>query len=313
MLRLGQKARKRIKLVLFIILVLVSITGIAFISRSPVLLVTDNSFNMLYGPARSRETRIKVSLELFRRVIPVSIAEAASEDLITIAVEEASVTPLAVIFPYRYLSGANYYRNKYPDVPVFIVGGQRPLHTGLMTFVNADRGQDMYLAGLCAAAFAGENKVLFLGDGSVHDHDWEAFTLGMMDQGHEETPVFISNSFDLPSNLDYGCVVVSGTAAKFLERSPKMPLILFSWIDPFMTPNAVKLVFDDSPWALLAGAIKNLEAAGEELLLPSNPILLAERADGTEEMRDFRNIRRIIKGNFKKNEKKPALNDNNGR
>ena len=289
--------RRKIYIIIAISLFFFSIPGFVYMLRSPVLIITDLSFNRLYGPLRLARKRGELSRKLFRRVIPVSVAETAGADLITIAVGEASKSPASVLFPYRYLAGAVHYKDLYPDVPVFVVGGTRPRGESSLFYVRTNSKDDLYRAGLCAAFLAGDGGVLFFGDGSVSDFDWEAFREGLQDGDHTGNSVFYNASSDYSSYSSIGCVVLAGSAAKFLERNLKIPVILFSWIDPAMTPQSVKIVFDDSPWALAADAIKNFTSPEEDILVPSYPHILADRM---EEKGDFRNIKGIIKANYQK-------------
>jgi len=289
--------RKKIGIILLIILFFVLVAALAFMVRTPVLIVTDPSFDRIYGPGRLMEKRIQLSRELFRRVIPVSVAETAGDDLLILAVEAASGSPGMVLFPYRHLEGARYYKRKYPEVPVFIMGGAKPRNEASLTFVRTNSEDDLYRAGLYAGILAGEGRVLFFGDGNVSDYDWEAFVEGLKAREYSGNPVFINISSDYSSYSDVGCAVLSGSASKFLERNLKIPVILFSWLDPGLTPRSVKVVFDDSPWALAAEAIKKFTLPDEEILVSSRPLVIADRMD----KKDFRNMKGVIKEKFQKN------------
>ena len=161
---------------MLIVLLFFSILGGIFFSRSPVLVVTDPSFNYLYGPQRLRLRAITSSLELFRRVIPVPVAENAGPDLIALVVDGVSRSPRAVLFPYRYLDGAQAYKASHPQVPVLVTGAGSLPSPGTVAFVRTDIAADLYRAGLCAAVLMGETRgVLFFTDGTLHDQYREAF------------------------------------------------------------------------------------------------------------------------------------------
>ena len=271
--------------------------GGAFWFRSPVLVVTDSSFNQLYGPLRFYLKGIVTSLKFFRRLITVTVAESAGSDLIRLAVEGSSRLPGMVLFPYRYIQGAQQYKEAHPAIPVFVMGGGNPKPRGeaAFTFVTTDTAQDLYRAGLCAAILNGEGKsILFFTDGVLSDAYRKAFQEGLRAQGFLNDPVYANASADYSSYSSIGCVVVDGPASKFIDRNLKIPVILFSWVDPATTPRAVKLVFDDSPLALAAGVLRSLPPAGE-VLIPSEPIPLPDRIDGKK---DFRNIQALIKEKF---------------
>ena len=296
-LYMHKPGRRKIYLLLVIFLFFLFTPLFVFMLRSPVLIVTDPSFDRLYGQVRLAREKTELSRELFRRVIPVSVAETAGADLMNIAVEGVSMSPWVVLFPSRYLAGASHYKDLHPDVPVFVVGGPRPRGESPLFFVRTNAEEDLYRAGLCAAFLAGNDGVLFFGDGSVSDFKWDAFREGLRSGDHTGTSGFYNVSSDYSSYSGIGCVVLAGSAAKFLEKNLKIPIILFSWIDPAMTPQSVKIVFDDSPWALAVDAIKNFTLPEEEITVPSRPLILADRL---EEKRDFRNIKRIIKGDYQK-------------
>lgn len=290
--------RKKIIIFIIIALVLFSIPVFIYLLRSPVLIVGDLSFERLYGPMRLRQMNFQVSRELLRRVLAVSVAETSGPDLLTIAVEGAAKSPGAVLFPSRYVEGARYYKDKYPETPVFVIGEaiKGKTDTGLV-FVRTNTEEDLYRAGLCAAFLAGENKVLYFGETSLPDRYWNVFKEGLKEQGYEKDPVFINISSDFSSFSDIGCVVLAGAASKFLERNLKIPIILFSWVDPVMTPRMVKVVFDDSPWALAPLLFKASSPTEEEILLSSMPMVLPGRI---EEKGDFRKIQGIIKRKYQK-------------
>ena len=274
-----------------------------FYLRSPVLVVTDNSFSVVYGVLRFTLRDVMTSLELFRRVIPVRVSESAGSDLVDLAVEEASPSPLAVLFPYRYLEGARNYREKYPGIPALVMMGREPkiqAPDADLSFVYTDIVQELYRAGLCAAALTGENKrILFFSDRALSSEYRNAFQEGLRNQGFLDNPVYASVSTDYSSYSDIGCVIVAGAASKFLERNLKIPIILFSWADPALTPRTVKLVFDDSPLVVAADVIKalSLQEVPGEILASSDPVILPARI---EDKNDFRKIQALIKENFQK-------------
>ena len=267
--------------------------------RSPVLIVTDASFNLLYGPSRIKLKCYKTSVEFFRRVIPVLVDESAGPSLVALAAEGASKTPWAVIFPYRYLEGAAFYKENHADIPVFVMAGRSPKPRGEsdLVFVCTDFVQDLYRAGLCAALLAGDKRVVFLNDENFKNEHFRAFREGLRFQGFLDDPYFISAYQEYSSNSDVGCAVIAGPAVKFLEEDRQIPLILFSWLDPVQLPRTVKLVFDDSPWAMAATVLKLMPLPEAELFLPSEPVILL----GKDEKKNFRNFESFIKEKFENN------------
>ena len=294
----------RVRKILPFAFIVLAVLGIAvFLLRSPVLIVTDSSFDQLYGAKRLRLKAIRNSLELFRRVVSVSVDESAGPGLVALAAEGAARSPEAVLFPYRYLQGAQVYREGHPNVAVLVFGGpagapKTPDSAPALSFVYTDTAGDLYRAGLCAAFFVqGNDGVLVFTGGNLSNQYREAFRRGLRDQGFLGNPVFLDDSADYPSYSGIGCVVVAGPAAKFLEQNLKIPVILFSWTDPAITPRSVKLVFDDSLPALAFGAFRafsaDLKRPGE-IPVSSQPALLYDRI----EKKSFRKLARLTKEKF---------------
>ena len=283
-----------------IILLFLFVVGGVFWFRSPVLVVTDPSFNQLYGSLRLTLKGAVTSIEFFRRFTTVTVAESAGPDLMSLAVEGSSRTPKAVLFPFRYLAAAQFYKESHPGVPVLVVGGRnpRPREKTELSFICTDTAQDLYRAGLCAASFAGKDKgIVFFMDGVLSDANRKVFQQGLRDQGFSGDPVYLNASADYSANSNTGCVVLAGPASKFVERNLTIPVILFSWIDPGITPRSVKLIFDDSPMAMAAKILKPLPPPGETFIA-SEPDALGDRMAGKK---DFRNIQHLVKENYQKN------------
>ena len=248
-----------------------------FFRRPPVLVVLDISFSQLYGQKRLERQSRRISSIFFRQVIPVLVDESAGPELVAIAVEEAFGEPWAVIFPYRYHEGARRYKDPRPQMPVFVIGGSLRSSEWDPSFVIADARTDLYRAGMAAALLTGEKRPLFFSDGSLSDELREAFGQGLEDQGCLQEPVFVNAASSYSSWPEIGCVVVAGPATAFVEQSLDIPMILFSWIDPALTPGTVKLVFDDSPLTLAVEALKD-QSEGV-IFLPSSPSILKDRIE----------------------------------
>ena len=290
---------KKKRLLLAILLLFFLSLGGTFFFRPPVLIVTDASFIQLYGPARLRLNNLKTSLALFRRLIPVIVSENAGSDLVALAAAGAGHAR-AVLFPQRYLSGALVYKEDHPQTPVLVTGKGNPLsreEQGI-TFVHSDAVTDLYRAGLCAAMLTGNDKrILFFYDEVLPDEHRAAFREGLRDQGFLGDSAYINASADYSAYSDLGCVVVAGPASKFLEQNQKIPIILFSWADPSMTPRAVKLMFDSSPWALVREALRPFPPPAGEIFIASEIVLFPDRID---DKKDFRKLQAIFKEKFEK-------------
>jgi hypothetical protein len=255
------------------VLLALMLGGAFFYFRPPLVLVSDAAFDALYGVYRTRGKRIGLSLRFFRRVKSVVAAEDTGSDMLVFAVAEAARSPYGVLFPYRYEEAAGRYAARFPGVPVVLFGGRirEGPEAGGVLFVSTDFMTDLYRAGRCAAVFAGnrEGELLFFQAASMPAAEREAFTRGLRDQGFEREPVFINAGMDYAGSVPVACAVMAGPAPLFLERHPDTPLVLFSWIDPGLTARAVKVIFDDSPWALVPGTMP-LIARKEAGALPSD-------------------------------------------
>jgi hypothetical protein len=256
---------------LFLVLCL---PGLVFFLRSPVLVVGDLPFISLYGASRIRQRQTAASIALFRRVKPVIIAENAGPDLAVFAVEEADARPHAVIFPYRYDEGGRRYAGQFPRTQVIILdsraGWGSPGGVGKPAHINTRRREDMYRAGLMAGLIAQSRpgETLVFQENSLSPADKNALSAGLRAREIEKPPLFLNSAAEYAGFQTAACAVLAGGAADFLDQNPKIPVILFSWLDPALTSREVLVVFDDSPWALAAAALRAARAG--ENAVPSN-------------------------------------------
>ena len=220
---------KKIIPLALIIFALLSVWAV-FWSRPPVLIVTDSSFQQLYGTRRLFIKNAIVSLQLFRRVIPVTVAETAGPDLVALAAEKGGRTAAAVIFPYRYLEGARLFVEKQTETPVLVSGGGGITSPEAFPFtvVRIDTAVDLYRAGFCAAILAGGKQITVLSNGETYSEYRDAFQEGLRDGNFPGGAVYMEASTDFSEFSGSGCVVVLGTTAKFLEQNHTVPVILFS-------------------------------------------------------------------------------------
>jgi hypothetical protein len=310
---------------LAIIIVAALVFGIfrgVFLYRSPLLVVTDASFKALYGPDRLKKIESALSNKLFRRVIPVYVDENAWSDQVSLAAEDAFKTPLAVLFPYRYIGGGDYYKENHPDIPVYITSGRNRSSRAkqAVTFIRTDIKTDLYRAGLCAALFAGEGNVLFITDETLPSEYRNVFIEGLRAQDYEKDPTWGRYNSDFLSVSDLSCAVIAGPVGDFFEKMPDIPVILFSWADPDFTPRSVKVIFDDSPYTLALkeyrlffsfsiegeGRVEGesrVESEGEdegvaEVLISSVPTVLRDRI---EEKADYKKLESLVKKEYQNN------------
>jgi hypothetical protein len=274
------------------IIVLGALAGL-FCLRSPVLVITDSSFNGLYGSKRTWFSVFESSVALGCRVIPVPVSESAAPDLVLLALEAASSSPRAVLFPYRYYESGRRYKEQFPGVPVLILGlrgGEVPAGEGLIP-VYTDRATDFYRAGLCAALLAREGEsrnILVFSDGTMAEGEREAFLEGLRAQGFVKNPLYPDLNSDYQTYQDVSCAVLTGPAARFLAENRGIPVILFSWLDPALTPGEIKVIFDDSPWAVAVRAVKAVEQGAEQGFFPSRSLVPRGRGG--------KNTRRMLNG-----------------
>ena len=285
----------------FSILLVLILCGAVFMLRAPVVLVTDESLNLLYGTSRAKWIQAETSLKLLRRFIPVMILDTAPPEIAAAAVEAASRAPRAVIFPYYFEEAARRCSEEMPEIPVIILTGRQKRSSvdddsseGRILYIRTDIQADLFFAGSCAAILSlGDpqpeeaesegssvrkpGRILVYQDGTMAEADRELFVSGLQAQGYENTPIYLESGTDYSAWQDISCVVTIGPASQFYERNLKIPVILFSWLDPDLCPGNVKLIFDDSPWTLAAAAVKLLDNGGvggdslaSEMLIPPN-------------------------------------------
>ncbi|GHV61605.1 hypothetical protein AGMMS49587_06180 [Spirochaetia bacterium] len=284
--------RRSIFILAAIILILAFLAGF-FFSRSPALILSDASFDALYGPRRALIAQARLSLGLFRPVKKVLLAESAGPDAAVFALEEASRRPFGAILPARYGRGGQRYAEAHPDVPVAVIEGRGRGGANIeenLRYIAADAGTDAYRAGRCAAILAqaggaadGDGGgILFFQDEQNFPFNRESFLAGLREEGFMKDPVFLSLNSNYSSYENISCVVLTGASPHFLDRNIKVPVILFSWLDPALTSANVRLVFDDSPWALAFRAFR------AEKSLPSDIIIQEKRIEDPEALRKIK-------------------------
>jgi hypothetical protein len=292
-----------ISIIILSILGLLALGAALFMFRSPVLMVVDDEYIGLYGLRRSWVKQTEISVKMFRRFKVVRMADGAAPDVIAFAVNEAASRPYAVLFPFSYERGARRYAEQSPGIPVGVLGGgarirrpaELPVEENGLVFIETDRTTDLYRAGRCAALFAlqdGGGILFFTGD-TVNWNDKDAFLKGLRDQGFEDLPVFVDIGEDYTLSRGFSCVVMARAVEDYLDNNPTAPAILFSWIDPGITPREIKVIFDDSPWALAAAAVKTLHRKEEVSPVPSE-ILIPRGRIGDTGLR--KGIKRVING-----------------
>jgi len=270
------KKKKKNKLIILIILVIIALVTFAVYQlRSPVLIITEQSFVGLYGEKRLQNQSLRLSISLFRPVKAVIIANDAGDDIVPYAITEVSTRPFCVIFPYRFIRSADLYRDLNPNARIVILQGRysgrrsaEVIQSGYFVY-KTDIESDFYRAGLAAAAIVEENNGSIAviieprQNSSFGAQAREAFLKAVNERENPLTVSFftsLSSSFD---NAGHSCVVMAGTGNDFFDRKTGTPVIMFSWLDPLIVPYDVVLVIDDSPWAQ-ARQVVNLVSSGEK-------------------------------------------------
>ncbi|MDR1025615.1 MAG: hypothetical protein LBL56_07795, partial [Treponema sp.] len=215
-----------------------------------------------------------LSLRLFRRVERVTIVENADPEALVFAIEEKETRPWAVLGHSRYLRGLEQYARQRPDVRVTLVGGD-PDSSGVLNLgdpggggldlVFPDAPLNSWRAGRCAALLAGETGGIVL----VFQEGWnfpvhrEAFLAGLRAENENLVPVYLTPSSAYPSWEQVRCVVLGGPAEAYLGQDIGIPSLLYSWMDSALSPSRVKVIGDDSPWALAYQALRTPPGGGD--------------------------------------------------
>jgi len=286
----------------------VAIPLAVFFLRSPVLVVTDATFAILYGEDNLRRQRFSASVTLFRQVKPVMIADGVSPDMVIFALREASSHPMCVLFARSHAMAALRYHEQFPEIPVVVLRGlvsvpELPSPDGFLCVYGTDRDVDMYRAGLCAGILGSARRNLaqqaeepaknqpetaaprtdtpqtyvLWQDRSMQGTGREHFTRGVQEEDPESRVIFINLIIQMPDIKGVACLTLTGAGAEYLDRNPPIPLILFSWLDPALTAREVIVQFDDSPWALTVPAARMAAQGLPEGKIPSKPLISSKK------------------------------------
>jgi len=251
-----------------------------YLTRSPVLIVTDLAFVSLYGETRIRQEGQLSSLALFRRVRIVPVADEAGDDIVQIAINNVSSSPFCVIFPFRFFRSARIYREQNPGIPVVILEnryGSDSTYSVINDNLNdyfifkTDINAEFQKAGRAAVALdMGKNgKIAVFLDSHIHTQASDAFLLGMNSFENPPQAFFFNNFSQFYEIPELSCVVLAGSGAEFLEKNEGIPVIFFSWIDPSLLTIETVLLINDSPLAQAVEAVRMVNAGQKEGLLQS--------------------------------------------
>jgi len=284
-----------------IIIAVLALPRLVFLARAPVLVLTEEPFIAVYGEARLKKERKSAERALFRRVKPVVIADGVSYDMVIYAITGASKRPKCVIFPRSQAEAAQRFHEQFPEQPAVILRGlvlaqELPAPDGFLCVYGTDREADMYRAGLCAGILGAERRNLtdqaeeqpekqpnttktyvLWQDNTMQGTDREHFSRGIRESDPESNAIFVNVAVQLPDVKGIACVTLTGAGAEFLERNVPIPLILFSWVDPYVLPREVVVQFDDSVWALAAPAARMAALGQADGKIPSKPLIFSQK------------------------------------
>ena len=298
---------KLVKLLAALIIVIAALAApiVIFCIRPPVLVVTDAIFLALYGKSHLRQQRFAASVALFRRVKPVMVADGAGPDMVSIAVSKAARQPFCVLFPRNQAAAVLRFHEQFPETPVVLLSGlvpvpEIPSPDGFLCVYGVDRSVDLYRAGLFAGILANipskpvkkvekqgksaatppvsspKTYVLWQ-DRHVKAPERELFSRGIREKDPEAVIIFVSSAVEMPDMKAISCTVLTGAGAEYLGKNPRMPLILFSWVDPAFAAREVIVLFDDSAWALAVPAVRMAVQNQAEGTIPSKPLIFTEK------------------------------------
>lgn len=297
--------RTRLLVILGVVCAALAAPAVIFCIRPPVLVVTDASFVVLYGKSHLRRQRFAASLALFRRVKPVVIADGAGSDVVNAAILGATRQPSCVLFPRTQATAALRFHEQLPETPVALFSGLTPIPEipppdGFLCIYRTDRQTDLYRAGLFAGILGNippkpVKKVKKKDESAANPPDstprtyvlWQdkyvqAAGRDLFSQGiHEKDPgseiIFVNSANDMPDMKAISCTVLTGAGAEYLGKNPRMPLILFSWLNPDFTAREIVVLFDDSAWGLAVPAVRMAIQRQAEGTIPSRPLIFSAR------------------------------------
>jgi hypothetical protein len=288
------------KTVIAAIIVLAVISPLFLLNiRSPVLIVTEQSFIELYGQKRTQKEAFSTSFALLRPVKTVVVANDAGEDVVPFAVTEASIRPYCVIFPLRFTQSARLYKGLVPNIPVVVLEGryiEDENHAENILgeekseyfILKTDVSDDFYRIGLAVTAIkpkkgkkdensaADEGKkgkaVVFLEYNLNPVKD--VFLRGLYDRGDLLETHFYNHFSQYPEMEDISCVVLAGAGSEYLDKKADVPVISFTWLNPSLLPFDVVMAVNDSPLAQARQAVKMVKSGVKKGLVKSEFIVL---------------------------------------
>ena len=301
MLHLISMKKKTIKyLIIFTFLIIILVTfSVIFYLRAPVLIVAEEVFIEIYGAKRLRRESFRNSLLLFRDIKTVVVANDISDDLVPFSVDSVSKQPYCVLFPLRFTNSAMIYHGANPGIMVIILDGRNnnefkinsnPETSNLFKYAT-DIEADFFRAGVISAAFqlpppeneespVNENQkrhiIVFLESHLNQLYGQkikESFKQGINQHENPPEPLFYTSFSEFTGNFNLSCVILAGSGSEYLDNKSGVPVIMFSWLDPYLTTSDTVLVIDDSPLAQVYQAVKLAESGTENGTIKSEFVI----------------------------------------
>jgi len=269
----------------FSLSIIMLLLGVAsfFVFRHPLVIVSDEAFETLYGERRAANARLSISVRLLRPVRTAMIAPSASAEATADSAELAGrgKHPVLVLFPDRYLAGARVYSARYPEQKVLVIGDRpgnvtlgKPADTesvvgnsgSALIFFGPDREKDLNWAGVFAGMVPKQGRPVVRFGTSI-DKSMEkarsAFSAGLAVSGSNVDPLFLFPGEPLPVSAENTSVLVDAFPSMGLPSTAwiSIPRLVFSWMDPGLMDPSVLLIIDDSPYSLARAAF--LRGMGE--------------------------------------------------
>jgi hypothetical protein len=296
--------KRRLKtLIIAAFLVFSAIVVLAvFLTRPPVLIVSDMSFSLLYGVKRFKEETALSSLVLFRRVKPVIVADDAGDDIVQAAIESASKKPLCVLFPLRFARIARNYREKNTSVPVVLLEGRysEAVNPAFFAINNTedyfiyktDISADFYRSGLAAVILDNEKneKIAVILESSIQSLAREAISKALNDMEKPLQTSFFTVFTQFTGNQNISCVILAGVGAEYPDKFSEVPVIFFTWINPELIPADIVLVFNDSPLVQAVPAVRMVQAGMKKGQIPSKILYTGGKKLDKDTVRKLRKI-----------------------
>lgn len=281
---------RKILVFLIITLIAVLVPLIIFHARSPVLIVSEESFVGLYGEDRIKEETSYASFLLFRRVIIVTVANDAGDDIVPFALAEISSKPFCVLFPLRFSRSARLYKEQNPGIPVILLEGRGTANRNDFDYIyGTDIESDFQKAALIALTLSEEGRIAVFIESRIMNQARSAFLEGLGPEKALDTR-FYTNFSQYSEISELSCVVLAGIGGEFYEKKAGVPVITFSWLSPSFIPNDAVLVINDSPVAQALAAVRMAASGENEGKIKSNFVIINHKNIDNKLLRKIKKI-----------------------